>query len=248
MGAHWQVRERFSNNQKAKYQNALRRSRLPFNNKDLKALNMVCQVHSGQPVVEFKCHGPCSLYKHRDKFSKSQRRNKLRVSLLLLIHPSETNASIQWCLECVAWRSQFDIGDVPVAHPNEDLSQADVAGDSTDTHDERALLEKYPFDYDLDEDIRDDDLGGADDIDSDVDDEYPGAATVFHGYSDNSDDEDDDYYQVRQISATPRMSQRDSDTDQSLDPELASQKCQSWSIEPSRHWPTSKQHEHSRLP
>ncbi|KAK7921144.1 hypothetical protein PG985_009166 [Apiospora marii] len=180
MGGHWQVRERFSNNQKAKYQNALRRPRQPFNNKDLKALNMVCQVHSGQPVVEFKCHGPCSLYKHRDKFSKNQRRNKLR-----------------WCLECVAWRSQFDIGDVPVAHPNEDLSQADLAGDPADTHNERDILDAYPFDFVPDDDIQDDDLGGADDMDSDVeDDEYPGAATSFHGYSDDSGGDDDDYYET----------------------------------------------------
>ncbi|KAK8133923.1 hypothetical protein PG984_005935 [Apiospora sp. TS-2023a] len=82
MGEHWQVRERFSKNQKAKYLNALRRTRVPMNNKDIKALNMACQVHSGQPVVEFKCHGPCSLYKHRDRFSKSQRRNRLRTPVL----------------------------------------------------------------------------------------------------------------------------------------------------------------------
>lgn len=111
-------------------------------------------------------------------------------------------------MECVAWRKQFDIGDVPVAHPNEDLSQADVAGDPADTHDERALLDEFPFDYALDEDIQDDDLGGADDMDSDAedDDDYPGAATVFNGYSDDSDDEeDDDYYEVRQISSIRKM-------------------------------------------
>lgn len=65
-----------------------------MNNNEIKALNTVCQVHSGQPVMEFKCHGPCSLYKHRDRFSKNQRRNRLRVSLVLLIHGPETNASI----------------------------------------------------------------------------------------------------------------------------------------------------------
>ncbi|KAK7977534.1 hypothetical protein PG996_003588 [Apiospora saccharicola] len=196
MGEHWQVRERFSKNQKAKYLNALRRTRVPMNNKDIKALNMACQVHSGQPVVEFKCHGPCSLYKHRDRFSKSQRRNRLR-----------------WCLDCVAWRSQFDIGDVPVAHPNEDLSQADVAGDPADAPDDSALLEKYPFDFDLDEDIQDDDLGGADDMGSDSeDDAYLGTAAAFNGYSD-SDDDEDDYYETPVLPAKSASRGQTSRTD-----------------------------------
>ncbi|KAK8094547.1 hypothetical protein PG997_001232 [Apiospora hydei] len=177
MAGHWEVREKFSNNQKAKYQNAQRRSRLPMNNSAIKALNMVCQVHSGQPVTEFKCHGPCSLYKHRDKFSKNQRRNKLR-----------------WCMECCTWRSQFDIGDVPVAHPNEDLSQTEIPGDSSSAQDDRAMLDQYPYGYALDESIQDDDLGGADDMDSDSeDDNYPSTAQRFNGWSDDSDDDDEDY-------------------------------------------------------
>ncbi|KAK8039232.1 hypothetical protein PG993_007643 [Apiospora rasikravindrae] len=176
MADHWEVREKFSNNQKAKFQNAQRRSRLPLNNPAIKALNMVCQLHSGQPVTEFKCHGPCSLYKHRDKFSKNQRRNKLR-----------------WCMECCTWRSQFDIGDVPVAHPNEDLSQTEMPGDSSSAQDDRAMLDQYPFDYAPDENIQDDDLGGADDMDSDSeDDNYPSTAQRFNGWSD-SDDDDEDY-------------------------------------------------------
>ncbi|KAK8087022.1 hypothetical protein PG994_001996 [Apiospora phragmitis] len=181
--SHWEVRERFSNNQKAKFQNAQRRSRLALNNPAIKALNMVCQLHSGQPVAELKCHGPCSLYKHRDKFSKNQRRNKLR-----------------WCMDCCTWRSQFDIGDVPVAHPNEDLSQTETAGNPTRVQNDMALLARFPFDYALDEATQDDDLGGADDMDSDLeDDEYPSAAQQFNGWSDSDDGDEDDEVLYTQI-------------------------------------------------
>ncbi|KAK8025621.1 hypothetical protein PG990_003444 [Apiospora arundinis] len=176
MAEHWEVQEKFSKNQKAKFQNAQRRSRLPLNNPAIKALNMVCQVHSGQPVTEFKCHGPCSLYKNRDKFSKNQRRNKLR-----------------WCIQCCEWRKQFDIGDIPVAHPNEDLSQTDVGGNLARAQDEKALFDKLAFDFELDENVGDDDLGGADDMDSDSEDADSSVApAVFNGWSDSDDDEYDD--------------------------------------------------------
>ncbi|KAK8130232.1 hypothetical protein PG999_002612 [Apiospora kogelbergensis] len=183
---HWEVQEKFSKNQKAIFHNALRRARQPLNNPAIKALKMVCQLHSGQPVTEFKCHGPCSLFKHRDKFSKSQRRNKLR-----------------WCIECCEWRKRIDFDEVPVAHPNEDLSQAGVEDHPSGAQNEKALLEQYPFGYEKDDGTRDDDFDGDDDMDSDVDDDdIIDASVVFNGWSDDDgDDYDDDEVYVKVLPA-----------------------------------------------
>ncbi|ORY56107.1 Stc1 domain-containing protein [Pseudomassariella vexata] len=176
----------FSNNQLAKWHNTKKSNNdgiTPFN------IKLTCRKHSGEPARELKCHGPCGLWKARDKFSHSQRRNKLR-----------------WCAGCVRWKEQQDYDSVPLPAPNGQVSPDEMVGVSVHAQVEKAIG------FEKDENAAD--HQDFDDEDTDYEDEGgPEAIHNTRGYDyDEHDfgfdsDDSDDAIRITQVKPTENMNE-----------------------------------------
>ncbi|KAK1674419.1 Stc1 domain-containing protein [Colletotrichum godetiae] len=81
---------------------------------------MVCRIHSGEPVNEISCEGPCDEIKTLDQFSKNNRTNGVNI-----------------CKSCQHWINTQEPGYTPWAGPN---TQQDLLEDS-DEYDARLLTD-----------------------------------------------------------------------------------------------------------
>ncbi|KAK9778808.1 hypothetical protein SCAR479_04431 [Seiridium cardinale] len=191
VGGEWRSNDQFSKNQLAKWYNK-KRSRndgiTPAN------IGITCRIHSGEPATTLKCNGPCGLWKSREHFSTSQRRNNLR-----------------WCVLCVQWRAQQDYDSIPVAAPNE-------ANDAIDEREGMATVEEcVTFDEEGDGPVLDNDsspaLAMADDdsVTTDEEDEYecdPEPSVAGHSdshYFDEDSGSDEDAITTANVAPTPNL-------------------------------------------
>ncbi|KAI0181333.1 hypothetical protein GGR52DRAFT_29328 [Hypoxylon sp. FL1284] len=74
-------------------------------------MGLLCKIHARDlPLLqEIKCHGPCSAWKYKEQFSKTQRKE-----------PEP------WCKICTAWTTQFDGGEIPLPPPSSKLSPDEI--------------------------------------------------------------------------------------------------------------------------
>ncbi|KAK1983196.1 hypothetical protein LZ30DRAFT_789102 [Colletotrichum cereale] len=99
-GGEWKPLSSFSNKQQKLVQNKLnRRVRI-----DAANTGMVCRIHSGEPVKEIQCEGPCNQILVLDQFSKNNRTNGVNI-----------------CKACQHWVNTQEPGYAPWAGPNTDL-------------------------------------------------------------------------------------------------------------------------------
>ncbi|EXF83487.1 hypothetical protein CFIO01_10162 [Colletotrichum fioriniae PJ7] len=73
---------------------------------------MVCRVHSGEPVNELRCEGPCDEIKTLDQFSKNNRTNGVDI-----------------CKSCQYWINTQEPGYTPWAGPNTQLDPLENTDD-----------------------------------------------------------------------------------------------------------------------
>ncbi|EFQ30092.1 hypothetical protein CGRA01v4_00997 [Colletotrichum graminicola] len=99
-GGEWKPWSSFSAKQQKLVQSKLnRRVRI-----DAANTGMVCRTHSGEPVKELQCEGPCNRIRALDQFSKNNRSNGVNI-----------------CKACQHWVNTQEPGYAPWGGPNTDL-------------------------------------------------------------------------------------------------------------------------------
>ncbi|GKT57096.1 STC1 domain protein [Colletotrichum tofieldiae] len=128
-GGEWKPWSSFSKKQQKLVQDKLsRRVRI-----DAANTGMVCRIHSGEPVKEIQCEGPCNRILVLDKFSKNNRTNGVNI-----------------CKACQHWVNTQEPGYAPWAGPNTYLDPLEEMDDFEtrlpvdpsdifDLHDDRPL-------------------------------------------------------------------------------------------------------------
>ncbi|KZL79874.1 hypothetical protein CI238_02335 [Colletotrichum incanum] len=129
VGGEWKPWSSFSKKQQKLVQDKLnRRARI-----DAANTGMVCRIHSGEPVKEIQCEGPCNQVLVLDKFSKNNRTNGVNI-----------------CKACQHWINTQEPGYAPWASPNTGLDPLEEMDDFEtrlptepsdifDLHDDRPL-------------------------------------------------------------------------------------------------------------
>ncbi|OLN92089.1 hypothetical protein CCHL11_01563 [Colletotrichum chlorophyti] len=79
---------------------------------DAERTGMVCRQHSGEPVKEIQCEGPCSKVRPLDDFSKNNRSN-----------------GVYMCKLCQHWTNTQEPGYAPWAGPNTSLDPLEAKDD-----------------------------------------------------------------------------------------------------------------------
>jgi hypothetical protein len=82
IGGEWRPISHFSKKNLAKIEG--------MNKVDPKNTGMVCRTHSGQPVAELRCKGPCGLDRPLDEFSSASRINGVYVGQMLQYYMRDT--------------------------------------------------------------------------------------------------------------------------------------------------------------
>ncbi|KAK1481374.1 hypothetical protein CCUS01_04486 [Colletotrichum cuscutae] len=109
IGGEWKPMSGFSKKQQKLVQDKLdRHARVNRAN-----TGMVCRIHSGEPVNEIRCEGPCDEIKTLDQFSKNNRTN-----------------GVNFCKSCQHWINTQEPGYTPWAGPNTQLDPLE----NTDDH------------------------------------------------------------------------------------------------------------------
>ncbi|GKT50006.1 uncharacterized protein ColSpa_10187 [Colletotrichum spaethianum] len=107
-GGEWKPWSSFSKKQQKLVQDKLnRRVRI-----DAANTGMVCRIHTGEPVKEIQCEGPCNQILVLDKFSKNNRTNGVNI-----------------CKACQHWVNTQEPGYAPWAGPNTDLDPLEEMDD-----------------------------------------------------------------------------------------------------------------------
>ncbi|OBR05963.1 hypothetical protein CH63R_10083 [Colletotrichum higginsianum IMI 349063] len=107
-GGEWKPLSSFSNKQQKLVLDKLgRRVRI-----DAANTGMNCRFHSGEPVKELQCEGPCSQILVLDQFSKNNRTNGVNI-----------------CKACQHWINTQEPGYAPWAGPHTDLDPIEQMGD-----------------------------------------------------------------------------------------------------------------------
>ncbi|KAK2001839.1 hypothetical protein LX36DRAFT_697941 [Colletotrichum falcatum] len=107
-GGEWKPWSSFSAKQQKLVQTKLSR-RVQI---DAANTGMICRIHSGEPVKEIQCEGPCNQIRALDHFSKNNRSNGVNI------------AHAYWgqiCKACQHWVNTQEPGYAPWAGPNTDL-------------------------------------------------------------------------------------------------------------------------------
>ncbi|KAK6226067.1 hypothetical protein QIS74_02114 [Colletotrichum tabaci] len=107
-GGEWKPLSSFSNKQQKLVLDKLgRRVRI-----DAANTGMNCRFHSGEPIKELQCEGPCSQILVLDHFSKNNRTNGVNI-----------------CKACQHWINTQEPGYAPWAGPHTDLDPIEQMGD-----------------------------------------------------------------------------------------------------------------------
>ncbi|KAK2026913.1 hypothetical protein LX32DRAFT_723213 [Colletotrichum zoysiae] len=96
-GGEWKPWASFSSKQQKLVQNKLNR-RIHI---DAANTGMICRIHSGEPVKEIQCEGPCNKIRPLDQFSKNNRSNGVNI-----------------CKACQHWVNTQEPGYAPWGGPN----------------------------------------------------------------------------------------------------------------------------------
>ncbi|KDN66011.1 hypothetical protein CSUB01_00677 [Colletotrichum sublineola] len=107
-GGEWKPWSSFSSKQQKLVQGKLsRRVRI-----DAANTGMVCRTHSGEPIKEIQCEGPCNRILALDQFSKNNRSNGVNI-----------------CKACQHWVNTQEPGYAPWAGPKTDLDPLEEKDD-----------------------------------------------------------------------------------------------------------------------
>ncbi|TDZ23259.1 hypothetical protein C8034_v009380 [Colletotrichum sidae] len=96
VGGEWKPWSGFSKRQQKLVQDKLSKNQRI----DPTRTGMVCRIHSGEPVKEIQCEGPCNLVRPLDDYSKNNRTNGVFI-----------------CKPCQHWTNSQEPGYAPVAAP-----------------------------------------------------------------------------------------------------------------------------------
>ncbi|KAI1846448.1 hypothetical protein JX266_007345 [Neoarthrinium moseri] len=185
MDGKWRPVTKFSKNQLKKWHN---KKRSPNAHVTPSNAGLICRDHSGEPALQLQCNGPCGQQKIRDKFSRSQRRNKLR-----------------WCSACVRWQLLQGTEDIPSATPGGiNDSSSEIEGATNAAHTVSYVLDDEAVaDYGAYNDGDNDSTA----TDNEDDDAASGTGHYFDGdsdgfdgsYDDDDDDDDDEIVRVSNL-------------------------------------------------